>query len=79
MTGITKKGTTKMAAEIHQTPRDFRDEIDLDNALDSLRTMPRDKAREFYLICLQCAHAQGRCEVASEMFEKHKRIAASKT
>jgi hypothetical protein len=59
-----------------ETPRDFRDDIDIDEALDRMRTLPRAKARELYLICLQCAYHQGRAEVAGELAAQHRRMIA---
>lgn len=43
-------------------PRDYRDEADIDEQLDAIRTVPRYEALELYRTCLDCAYAQGRVD-----------------
>ena len=48
-------------------PRDYLDDIDIDEAVDILRACrERDKAREFYVACLKVAYQQGRVDRAKE-------------
>jgi hypothetical protein len=48
---------------IDDTPQDYRDDIYIDENVDLIRVAPdRDRAREFFRVCLDLAYRQGRME-----------------
>jgi hypothetical protein len=49
------------------TPRDFRDPVDIDEALDCIRVATREGARELYLTCLETAYRQGRMDMLAKL------------
>ena len=52
-------------------PRDYRDDADVDDALDALRACPdREQAKTFYRACLDCAYQQGRVDRMGETIDE---------
>jgi hypothetical protein len=48
-------------------PRDYRDNADIDEALDIIRTSTRTAARMLFRTCLDTAYAQGRSDLAASL------------
>jgi hypothetical protein len=55
-------------------PRDYRDQADIDEALDIIRTAHRDEAAQLYRVTLDCAYHQGRAEGAGRMLRHAKGV-----
>lgn len=47
-------------------PRDYRDDADVDEALDAIRVAPRPQARSLYRACLDTAYHQGRIDILQD-------------
>lgn len=48
-------------------PRDYRDDADVDEALDCIRIGDMQQARELFMNCLDFAYSQGRVDMLAEV------------
>lgn len=48
-------------------PRDYRDDGDLDDALDCIRVATRSAARDLFRTCLDLAYTQGRTDMLDKV------------